>query len=356
MDLLGGVEAQAAAALVAAGLAAYGLAALGVAARGLRRRYEDAWSTAACGVALLCTAIVVLRHGATILPSPLGALAAASLAGGLVAPVLFVALRAQQGLDKLRFHSPIPDLPPEERRKVPHLAMGGYAMFYVFLGHVLLIVLVAVLPAATDASSRWWSDAWSNLLTMRDAPWHIAGVPTGLAGLLLLVFVLAPIELVRLAFPSSKYPWKRVIESRLRAREFGLFGGHMHMAAGATAAAAILAIQPDWSRAAMATFAALLVAVFADALSAIVGIRFGRRKLPHNPRKSYAGTIAGTVAALALAIPLVGIPMALLTAAYFLVVDVAAPVPVAVSDNLLIPIGLALLYMALGIAPLVHLP
>jgi dolichol kinase len=102
----------------------------------------------------------------------------------------------------------------------------------------------------------------------------------------------------------------------------------------------------------------ILVTVLADAASAIVGLRWGRRKWPHNAGKSLVGTAAGTAAALAFGALFLGWPLGLLTAAWFLVVDVAAPVPVPVSDNLLNPIGLAALYTALAprLHPIVALP
>lgn len=353
-----GAASQAAAALVAAGLAVYTAGTLTVAVRGLRKGLPDRWSTLACAGALAALAWLMLTQGAATVPEPFGTLAAAALAVGLAYPPLYVGFGAQRAVDAARtavlrlVKTPVPDLPQEERRKVPHVAMGAYVLPYLGLGHAVALLGVAVGPAILSAAAA------RNAALAAAAPWHEAGIVAGLALLLLLVFVLLPVELVRLAFPATPYPWKRVIEPLLRPREAGLVGGHVHMAVGAALAALVLATRLPGHAAAAATVTVLGVAVFADALSAIVGIRFGRTKWGHNANKSHIGTLAGTLAAFAIAVPFVGWPLAALAAAWFLLVDVAAPVPVPISDNLLNPIGLALLFAALPdlVAPLLHLP
>ncbi len=351
---------HAAAALIAGGLAAYGLAGFGVAWKGFRDRLVDRWSTLACSVALLACGWAMLQWGAEMVPAPFGTLAVVALALGLVCAVLFVALRMQEGLDLVRAYAermwkvPTPDLPHEERRKLPHLAMGIFALILLGLGHATLVLVTA--PAPPGAVSP--GEGWGNVVAARDASWHDGGIAVALTMLLSLVLVLAPVELLRLAFPQVAYPWKRIIEPLLRPREAGLLGGHLHMAVGVTLAALILARNPQWADLAAALLAVILVAVFADAASAIIGIRFGRKKWPHNSNKSYAGTIGGTAAALLLAVPVVGFPLGFATAAWFLIVDVGAPVPVPISDNLLNPIGLAVMYAAVPawVAPLIRLP
>lgn len=346
--------------LVAGGLAAYGLAATVVAARGFRRALADRWSTLACGVVLLACAVAMLRWGAAIVPAPFGPFALAALVVGTCYATLFARLRIQAAMDWSRagldrmIRMPRPDLPHEERRKLPHLAMGLHALAYVGAGHAVLVV--AALVAAPVGMP---DEAWTNLLAVRDAPWAVGGEAVQLSALLVLVLILAPIELVRLASPESSYPWKRIIAPLLRPREEGLLGGHLHMAAGVLFAALLLGRDPaHWDTAATATMAVILVAVFADAVSAIVGLRLGRTKWRHNPGKSHVGTIGGTTAAFMLALPFVGLPLAAATAAWFLAVDLAAPVPIPISDNLLNPIGLAVIYVAWPdlVRPFVGLP
>ena len=86
------------------------------------------------------------------------------------------------------------------------------------------------------------------------------------------------------------------------------------------------------------------VTVFADAASALVGIRWGRRKWFHHEGKTYLGTVGGAVVAVAVALPFVGPAMAVVSGAVFALLDAAAPRPIPVSDNLLNPVGLAIAY------------
>jgi dolichol kinase len=241
--------------------------------------------------------------------------------------------------DRLRL-----EMTPEEKRKTPHLLMGIFLFIYVGLGWWMLRSLRALAPAAADLSG----ETWHNLQAGLDAGYLAAGHLVGITLLLGLLFVLLPIEVVRLRFPDLDYPFKGTIQSLLRPREKGLFGAHYYITA--TLPLAILWLTADpaaWPRTLYAVLAVLGITIFADAASALVGIRFGRRKWPHNPNKSYIGTYGGTVTALLIALPLVGLPMALVSAVVFFVIDVLAPVPLSASDNILNPLGLALAYTLL---------
>jgi dolichol kinase len=90
----------------------------------------------------------------------------------------------------------------------------------------------------------------------------------------------------------------------------------------------------------------LAVSVFADAASALVGIRWGHSKWPHNAGKSYLGSLGGTGVAVLVAFPFVGLWGALAAAGVFLLMDLVGPIPVPVSDNLLNPLGLTALFLA----------
>ena len=103
----------------------------------------------------------------------------------------------------------------------------------------------------------------------------------------------------------------------------------------------------QWDATIPAAAAMLVVTVFADAASALVGIRWGERKLPHNRRKSYMGALGGTAVAFGATLPLLGLEGAVVSAAVFLAIDLIAPVPIFVSDNLLYPVTLAVVYLAI---------
>jgi dolichol kinase len=161
---------------------------------------------------------------------------------------------------------------------------------------------------------------------------------------------------MRLRFPETGYPFKALILNNLRAKESGLFGAHYYILAALALAALWLTRDPaSWPHAIPAVIAVIAVTVFADSASALVGVRWGRMRWPHNHGKTLVGTAGGTFVAFAVALPFVGPIAAAAAGIAFMVVDIAAPVPVPVSDNLLNPIVLAATFTLLGpwLAPLI---
>ncbi len=242
-------------------------------------------------------------------------------------------------------------LHPEQKRKTPHLMMGLFVVAYVGLGYGILLGIAALIPA--DAA------AGENLLNLRAA---LAGgiMPAGhmvaITALLAVLLLLLPVEMLRLQFPQMEYPFKGTITSMLRERERGLFGAHYYIAA--TLPMAVLFLTDDstsWDVTLFAVIAMLGVSVFADAASAIFGIRWGKHKWPHSKGKSLEGTAGGCAVAFLVALPFVGVPVALVSALVFFIVDVLAPVPFSVSDNILNPLALAAAYILMQphLAPLI---
>jgi dolichol kinase len=307
------------------------------AGRGFRRRLPDRWSCLGTTLALAVLAGLVAARGPALVPAPFSIALVAVMAGAVLYTFVFTLLRLQRVVDLLRERLPVPELvlDDEARRKVPHLLMGLFLALYAFAGHFFLVAAAGVrLPDA------------ANVDLARDAGWLAGGHVVGVLLLLAILLILLPVELVRLRFPDADYPWKRIIVTRLRRHEAELAGAHIHMSAGLAVVFVGLTGWGAWEQTVMAALGVLSVTVFADAASALVGKRWGRRKWFHNPGKSYLGSLGGTAVALLVAWPFVGLPMALLFALAFLVVDAAAPMPVPVSDNLLNPASLGLLALA----------
>lgn len=238
--------------------------------------------------------------------------------------------------DRLRL-----DMTPEEKRKTPHLMMGIFLAIYGILGYLILRGVRSLAPGDADFTR----ESWHNLQAALDAGYLASGHMVGLVCILGLLFLLLPVELVRLQFPQAEYPFKGTITSLMREKERGSFGAHYYITA--TLPVAIFWLTWDaatWDTTLYAVLAVFGVTVFADAISALVGVRYGRRKFPHNPNKSWMGTFGGTTAAFVLALPFTGVPGAVAAAAVFFLVDVLAPVPFGASDNILNPLGLALVY------------
>lgn len=336
-------------ALLAAATGAYALASTAHTMVAFRKGYPDRWSAATSTVALASLAWALWSWGPTQIPAPLApALLGVLVAGAILAPA-FMVWGLQRNLDGLQARVPtwmrlrLPILGAEDRRKVPHLLMGLNLLVFLFLGHFMLLALSWFGPS--DPSP---GEGWGNVARLAEGSWLAAGQVMGAWFLLFLLYVLLPVELLRLRFPARDYPFRRIIESRLREREQGLFGAHLYIAVGAGLAIVLLGRDPWlWPVTVPAAMAVLAVTVFADAASALVGIRWGRRRWFHNPGKTYVGTAGGALVALVLAIPLVGPLAGVLAAVLFVTIDALAPKPIPISDNLLNPILLAALFWVL---------
>ncbi len=68
---------------------------------------------------------------------------------------------------------------------------------------------------------------------------------------------------------------------------------------------------------------------FADSAATIIGVIAGRKKLPHNSRKSFAGTLSYFVVLVVIGIPLIGLYAILVS----IVLAVVESLPVALDDN-----------------------
>ena len=372
-----GPVSRAAAAVLAGGTLGYALLTGFYAVRAFRARLEDRWSAAMCTLVMVALAWILFDQGAELVPAPFSVALVAVFGISIAITLTFTLGRYQERIDKFtakfgkRLTALLADVvpedrqaewarlraafspSPEERRKAPHLAMGLFLPIYGALGFLLLRsvwdLAYGGAPGSEDAGFA--GEGIRNLYAAThaaDGTWLVPGQMLGLVCLLGLLYLLVPTELLRLRYPELSYPFKTIILSRLRRRERGLFGAHYYMAATMPLAALWLALDPArWDVTIPAFLAVVGVSVFADSASALVGIRYGKRKWFHNPNKSYLGSLGGTLVALIVALPFVGLPVAVVTAAVFLVLDIWAPVPFSVSDNILNPLALSFCYTLL---------
>lgn len=369
-----GPVSRAAAAVLAGGTLGYALLTGFYAVRAFRAQLEDRWSAAMCTLVMVALAWILFEDGAELLPAPFSVALVALFCVSIAITLTYTLGRYQERIERFtekfgkRLTALLADVvpeerqaewarvraafsaTPEERRKAPHLAMGLFLPIYGLLGYLVLRAVWTLgyggVPPTGDGTLA--GEGIHNLYVATHAAtgtWLVPGQMLGLFCLLGLLYLLVPTELLRLRYPELSYPFKTIILSRLRRRERGLFGAHYYMAAAMPLAA--LWVTRDLSRwdVTIPAFLAIVgVSVFADSASALIGIRFGRRKWFHNPGKSYIGSFGGTVVAFLVALPFVGLPVAAVTAAVFLLLDIWAPVPFPISDNLLNPVALALAY------------
>ena len=95
----------------------------------------------------------------------------------------------------------------------------------------------------------------------------------------------------------------------------------------------------------MVFFAILGISSIADLMTSQVGIRFGKHKLKFNNNKSWEGTIAGCLTCFLICFVFVGLIWALIFTLVFLIVDLLTKKPINVSDNLLIPMTCAIIFV-----------
>lgn len=354
-----------AAKVLAVGTGIYAVMTAWYAERGLENRLEDRWSAASATLVMALLTILLWYEGAWLLPAPFSLW----VIGVYIFSILFTLtytlgkyrdrIAAFKGKFGKRMEEVLQDslpseryeawqnlreraqLTPEERRKFPHLLMGLFMIFYVALGAWVLRGMDALIYSGNSENAH-------NLGLVTDAGWLVGGHMFALTLLMGLLFVLLPMELLRLSFPELGYPFKSIVESRLRPKEEGLFGAHYYVTA--TLPLAIMWLARDssnWDVTIYAVLAILGVTIFADAASALFGVKWGKTKWFHHPNKTYVGSAGGTVVAILVAYPFVGLEMALVTGAVFLFIDIIAPIPIPVSDNILNPIALMITYAVL---------
>jgi len=95
----------------------------------------------------------------------------------------------------------------------------------------------------------------------------------------------------------------------------------------------------------MVFFAILGLSSISDLITSQVGIRFGKHYIFWNNEKTWEGSLGGTIISFGICFCFVGIYWSLIFAFAFLIFDVFTNKPIKLSDNLLIPIGCALIYI-----------
>ncbi len=95
----------------------------------------------------------------------------------------------------------------------------------------------------------------------------------------------------------------------------------------------------------MVFFAILGMSSIGDLMTSQIGIRYGKRHISWNPNKTYEGTIAGTITAFIICVIFIGPFYGMLLAGAFMIFDMITSKPIKLSDNLLIPIGCAIIYV-----------
>jgi len=95
----------------------------------------------------------------------------------------------------------------------------------------------------------------------------------------------------------------------------------------------------------MIFFAILGVGSISDLIASQIGIRYGKKHILWNKKKTWEGLIAGSIGTFLICFIFIGILWSLIFTLIFLLIDVFTNKPVNISDNLLIPICCGLAYI-----------
>ncbi len=358
---LAGPVSLGAARVLSLGVAAYAIATAGHTRRAYQKHLEDRGSSLLATFVMAGLAVLLWNEGASLLPAPYSLVVLVLSLVGVIITLGYTLSDAEKRLQTWREHmrialdewaekmlphemkdawmeARIAELGEEEQRKTPHLMMSGFIAGYLILGGLILRGAIKLVREPDELPP----EILTNLQIPLDAGILAAGHIVSLTLLLGLLFLLLPVEMVRLRFPDLGYPFKGTITTLLREREHGLFGAHYYIAATLPLSVMLLTRDPaGWHTSIYAVVAVLVVSIFGDSASAIFGKRWGKTKWPHNSNKSYIGSLAGVLVSVAFALPFVGLTAALVCGFVFLVVDVMAPVPFSASDNILNPMALA---------------
>ncbi len=100
----------------------------------------------------------------------------------------------------------------------------------------------------------------------------------------------------------------------------------------------------------MAFFAILAMSSISDLMTSQIGIRYGKKQIIWNKNKTWEGTLAGSITSFVICIFFIGFIWALIFTLAFMAFDIFTRKPLNISDNLLIPIGCALIYILIRYA------
>ncbi|MHA1474142.1 MAG: diacylglycerol/polyprenol kinase family protein [Promethearchaeota archaeon] len=161
-----------------------------------------------------------------------------------------------------------------------------------------------------------------------------------------MVIFMFTIELTRLS-GHVFFLFQKKVQSIMREKEKNTFGSYTHFATGFLFAAWILPPFPF--------LAAMCLGSFADPIASIIGMKFGRKRYSWNG-KSIEGTIAGMVMAFGTMIIFVGWIYALIGSVVFAIIDIITPRPLEVSDNILMPIIISIIFVLLSALGIPYIP
>jgi len=241
--------------------------------------------------------------------------------------------------EKLRMKSKVKN---DLYRKVPHVLM----FFGIFILWLLGVYFIYSVVGTIEGMIPYENNMLYLYLQILTMPNIIRDVLFALGWFYYLLFfffyILALIMLTNEFTRKSRYltcPSNFLSTILLNKDEKQGYGTYLYFAVGHMFAALIC---PP-----MVFLSILGISTIADLIASQIGIRYGKNHIKFNQEKTWEGTIAGSVAAFLVSFLFIGHIWALIFTFLFLFLDILTEKPVKVSDNLIFPIALSIIYFVI---------
>jgi dolichol kinase len=149
--------------------------------------------------------------------------------------------------------------------------------------------------------------------------------------------LLLTIEYARLS-PVLHFPFQQVVQRQLRWEEKNAIGSYIYLITGLAVAAVIL---PS-----IMFLGVTCVVSLGDSAASLFGLKFGKRKYPHN-NKTIEGTIIAVIVTFVSVFLFSGVYYAIAAVLVFVLIDLICPNPLKMNDNLLLPLSLTGVFVIL---------
>ena len=230
-------------------------------------------------------------------------------------------------------------------RKIIHLCSTLYIIAYVVAIPIFKFIFENIY--LTNPVRSGWEE-YNNMFVLGSEihPFETIIAITFL-GLLGSFFVQIDAEISRLRSPNTPFILKKTLQKTRRVTEINIFGAHIPMVVAFMFSLFLLTFDPKWRMQGVNAFAAVVfVSALGDLMAALIGRKFGKKKVKINKDKSYAGCSAGVFFSILGSFPFVGVPLSIITMIIFLFNDLILS-RINLSDNLTNPLLLAFTYRCL---------
>jgi len=227
-------------------------------------------------------------------------------------------------------------------RKIPHIL--------IFIGLLALwligVLFITNLTGSTEGMIPSESNIFQLYIQLLSTPGNIKAILFSLGWFYYLLFFFFYIFCIFIMFNEFtrksrvlSYPFNFFCSVFLCENERNSYGTYLHFAIGLMFASLI---TPP-----MILFSILGICSISDLMTSQIGIRFGKRHIKWNKNKTWEGSIAGILSAFLICFIFIGLVWAIIFTAIFFIFDVLTLKPLNISDNLIVPIACAVVYISI---------